>query len=418
METATVDLNENPPDFSGQPCDATLEDLSPEAITDFQQRWANTSGNSHIAKFSHEQVLKDAGLTDDGKLRYAALILFGVQDAFRRYLPHAETFFEYRSSQVPGPAQERHNFREGLFLCHDKIWEKVNQRNDLQSYQDKLFKHSIHTFDEGSVREALLNAVAHREYRDAGAIHIRQFQRHIEIDSPGGFLVGVTSENAIDKCNRRNPLLAECFHRAGLVERAGHGVDAMTRTAVRHGKPLPDFSRSTDNDVRLTLDGTLKTPILVLLMKYLDPDITAELSSHNLMALHAIASGRQLNSQTRPGLPELLDADIVERHGKGRGTYYVITRARYAEMGLAHRYENQLKPDKEEYKPALLQYIREFGAEGVRISDLTKISTELSRNQILALLRSMRDDDGLILNRGGGRTIRWFAPDTSDSASS
>lgn len=302
------------------------------------------------------------------------------------------------------------DFCEGLFLYHDKIWEKVNQRNDQQNYQDKLFKHSIPTFDEDNVRESLLNAVAHREYHDRGAIHIRQFQRHIEIDSPGGFLVGVTPDNVIDKCSRRNPLLAECFHRAGLVERAGHGIDAMIRTAVRHGKPLPDFSRSTDGDVCLTLDGTLETPILVLLMYYMDPETVLGLSPHSLMTLHAIANKQPLNGLTRTGLPDLLDADIVERRSKGRGTYYVITRARYTEMGLAHRYENQLKPDKEEYKPALLQYIREFGAKGAHTSDLMKMFPELSRDQLWTLLRPLRDE-GLIHSKGSARATRWVASD-------
>ena len=84
----------------------------------------------------------------------AALILFGTSAALGRHLPQAELVLEYRSSEASGPAAERTEFREGLFLWRVAIWEKVNQRNDRQSYQDGLFRVELPTFDEVSVREA------------------------------------------------------------------------------------------------------------------------------------------------------------------------------------------------------------------------------------------------------------------------
>ena len=94
----------------------------------------------------------------DGELTHAALILFETRSALGRHLAQAEIVFEYRSSEASGPAQDRTEFREGFFLVHDRLWEKINLRNDRQSYQDGLFRYDILTFDEAVVREALLNA--------------------------------------------------------------------------------------------------------------------------------------------------------------------------------------------------------------------------------------------------------------------
>src|SRR5579885_3106814 len=106
----------------------------------------------------------------------------------------AELVFEYRSSEASGPAADREEYREGFFLWHDAIWNKINLRNDRQSYQDGLFRVELPTFDEVSVREALLNAVAHRDYRLGGSVFVRQYPQRLEVVSPGGLPPGVTPE--------------------------------------------------------------------------------------------------------------------------------------------------------------------------------------------------------------------------------
>lgn len=79
-----------------------------------------------------------------------------------RHLAQAEIVFEYRSAETSGPAQQRLKFQRGFFAVYDDLWAAINLRNDVQHYQDGLFVLDIPTFDERSVREALLNAVSHR----------------------------------------------------------------------------------------------------------------------------------------------------------------------------------------------------------------------------------------------------------------
>ena len=94
------------------------------------------------------------------------------------------------------------------------------------------------------MREALLNAVAHRDYRLGGSVFVRQFSRRLEIVSHGGFPPGITPENILDQQNPRNRRLAEVLGKCGLIERSGQGMNLMVKTIIRHSKPLPDFAGS------------------------------------------------------------------------------------------------------------------------------------------------------------------------------
>jgi len=74
-------------DFSAGICDAaTIDDLDPASIEDFRRRWIAKSGNNNLATLSHEQLLNDVEALVDGKLTYAALILFGTRKALGKYL--------------------------------------------------------------------------------------------------------------------------------------------------------------------------------------------------------------------------------------------------------------------------------------------------------------------------------------------
>ena len=98
---------------------AGVEALSPEAIAEFRSRWARKARNPRIDAWTAEEVLTNAELIEEGKVLYAALILFGTRTALGRHLPQAEVVFEYRSSEASGPAADRAEFREGFFLFHD-----------------------------------------------------------------------------------------------------------------------------------------------------------------------------------------------------------------------------------------------------------------------------------------------------------
>lgn len=153
-------FDETEPDFSAEICpNAVLDDLNAEAINKLKELWAKKSGKTSILAVPNAQVLRDLELVENDKITYAALILLGTRQALGRHLAQSEVVFEYRSSDVTGPAQDRKEYREGFLLFYDDLWNTINLRNDKQHYQDGLFVWDIPTFNERVVREALLNAL-------------------------------------------------------------------------------------------------------------------------------------------------------------------------------------------------------------------------------------------------------------------
>ncbi|MGV2334459.1 MAG UNVERIFIED_CONTAM: hypothetical protein LVR18_10215 [Planctomycetaceae bacterium] len=104
-------------DFSADVCPGlTLADLDAPAVEDFRRRWIAKAAKAEdqalverLQSLSPEQLLTDAEAIVDGKLTYAALILFGTQQAVGKHLAPAEVVFEYRSSDASGPAQDHRN---------------------------------------------------------------------------------------------------------------------------------------------------------------------------------------------------------------------------------------------------------------------------------------------------------------------
>ena len=84
-------------------------------------------------------VLADAELVVGGRVTVAALVLFGTRAALGRLLAQTEIVLEYRSADGSTSYQQRQEFREGFFLCQDRLWELINLLNDLQLFREGLF---------------------------------------------------------------------------------------------------------------------------------------------------------------------------------------------------------------------------------------------------------------------------------------
>ena len=307
-------------DFTAEVCkEITLDDLDPTAIEIFRNKWLDYSGNKRLAALSVEQLLRDADVLDDDGLTYAALILFGKRKPLLKYLPTAEVVYEYRSTEASGPAGAREDLRAGFFYFFDRIWELVNQRNENQHYQKQFQMLPVPTFNEVVVREALLNAVSHRNYQQRGSIFVRQYTRKLVIESPGGFPPGVTTENILDKHEARNGLIAAVFQRCGLVERSGQGMNLIYEQSVREAKPLPHFRGSDDYCVKLTLELKVIHPKMLALMKQIGEEKLDIMTTDDYLLLSAIFREEDLRNIDPSRFNHLIELGIVKYSEYGIG---------------------------------------------------------------------------------------------------
>ena len=229
-------------DFSAEICKgAVWSDLDSNAIETFRRVWMEKRGNKQIANVSQEQLLRDCeALNRKGEITYAALILFGTHEALGEFLANSETIFEYRANEAAGPAGRRVEYREGFFNYFDRLWNEINSRNLKLPYQEGFFIYDVYAFNERSVREAVLNAICHRNYQLPGSVFVRQYNDRIEFESPGGFPFGITVGNILDRQSARNRRLAEIVARCGLVERSGQGMNLIFEESIKEAAGLCD----------------------------------------------------------------------------------------------------------------------------------------------------------------------------------
>lgn len=399
---------ETGPDFSAECCaGATERDLISLAIALFRERWAQKSRDPRKLKWSDTEILTNAELVVDGQLTYAALILFGTRAALGRWLAQAEVVFEYRSSNASGPAADRADYREGFFAWQDAMWEKINLRNDKQSYQDGLFRMDLLTFDEVPVREALLNAVAHRDYRLGGSVFVRQYPQRLEVVSPGGFPPGITAANILEQQNPRNRRLAEALARCGLIERSGQGMNLMFESAIRQGKQVPSFSGTAAHEVRLTLDGLVRSPAFVRFLERLGEQTLSSFATDDFLALDALHREQPLSQQLKERLPGLVAVGAVEAVGRGKGTKYMLSRGLHAALGAKGVYTRKKGLDRNTNKALLLQHIEGNKSMGSKMEEFQQVLPALLRSQIQVLLREMRKE-GAVHPVGVTNGARWY----------
>jgi len=401
-------FDEAGPDFSAEICaGASLADLDGAAIESFRRRWVRKSGNRVLISVTQEQLLRDAQLLVNGRVTYAALILFGKREALGKHLSQAEVLFEYRSDEAAVPYQQRREFREGFFTYCDELWHTINSRNDVQHFSEGLFVWDIPTFNEEVVREGILNAVAHRDYRLGGSVFVRQFPRKLEIVSPGGFPPGVTPENILSTQVPRNRRICEAFQRCGLVERSGQGADKMFRAAIQESKPIPDFGGSDDYQVALTLRGEIQDPAFLRFLEKVGEEKIASFSTEDFLLIDQIHREQPLPEYLKPRIPRLVDSGVLEKIGRGRGTRHILSQRFYGFLDKKGVYTRRKGLDRETNKELLVKHIRQNEKEGSRFRDLAQVLPALTRNQLKGLLQELKAERR-IYPRGHTKAGRWY----------
>lgn len=395
-------------DFSADLCSkATLDDLDPQAIEDFRRRWVNKSGNQSLVALAREQLLHDIDALKQGQLTYAALILFGTHKALGKHLAQSEVVFEYRSSEASGPAQQRVEFRQGFFSFYDRLWDLINLRNDMQHYQSGLFVYDIPTFSERPVREAILNAVSHRNYQHAGNIFIRQYTRRLRIESPGGFPHGITEQNILDRQMPRNRRIADIFARCGLVERSGQGMNLMFERSIQESKPTPDFTGTDPYQVTLTLHGEVQDERFLQFLQKVGQETLELFSTADFLLLDVIHRERPIPERLKSRVDNLVSLGIIECLGRGRGVRYMLSRRFYAIAGKKGIYTRKKGLDRETNKALLLKHIRDNAKNGTPLKELCQVLPAKSRRQVQGLLEELRSERKVTVI-GRTNAARWF----------
>lgn len=406
------------PDYSAEICrGASRADLDPLLIARFRELWAQRERRAEpdttrgleraqrILALSDDSTLESSSLADERGITFAALILMGTAQALTRHLSAAEVIFEFREDKGIIQAQTRENYRVGFLGFLDDLWAQVNRRNDPVPLPAGMFRVPVFPFNEQIVREGILNAVAHRDYRSPESIFIRQWgrERELEIVSPGGFLPGVTPETILHESRWRNRRIAEALERCGLVERSGQGADIMFRESIKEAKPYPTFEGTTDQRVALHLYGAVGNPEFLQVMDAISQEKLEIFQVEDFMLLEEVfRRGRSTFASER--VERLVRLGVLERLGRGR---LMLARRFYEASGSAGAYTRTRGLERPRQKELLAQHLRDSGAAGAAASELAQVLPELSRFQVLALLNELKEEGRTEL-QGTRRAARWY----------
>lgn len=253
LEYARVREDRQGVDWSAMPSGRTPEAVLPVAISSARERLSVfTDSRRELARLSDRQLLAELNLlANDGSLTRAGEILL-CQTA-RSSGPRIA--YQYRLTPGGEPsAIER--LSGPLVIEFERALELIRARRHLTpiTLPDGQQIH-VEDFPDLAIREALTNALIHRDYHLPQPVAIDHSPEVFVVSSPGPLVAGVTPENILTHPSKpRNRLLASAARTLGFAEEIGRGVDRMYREMIRSGRDVPHIESSPDH-VRVTFVG-------------------------------------------------------------------------------------------------------------------------------------------------------------------
>jgi ATP-dependent DNA helicase RecG len=405
-------LNEIQPDFSsGIVENFAISDLDETAVNNFKKRMAEKTGNHMVVNAPMAQVLQDAELMRDGKLTFACLVLLGKKERITELAPQAEIIYEWRNTQEQIHHDFRTQWRAPYFAVYDVIWQTINARNLRTPYQQGFIQQEVVAFDEKSCREAVNNAVAHRDYSIRGrSIFIYSSPQSFTVVSPGGFPKDITPENILKAPPHwRNRLIAEAFERTKLVEKSGQGIDVIFEAAIRQGKGLPDFQGTDAHTVRINIPAKVKDSEFVKFLERVVNEKQISFSFDEIYELELLREQKVVaNLQHKE---KFLKLGIVEKIGKTSGSKYILSHRYYSYEEKPGVYTQIKGINRGHKKQLILEHIKREG-KGYK-EDFRDVFTDLKEKDIANLLQELRTE-GKIIHQGSRRSGYWKLSEESN----
>jgi ATP-dependent DNA helicase RecG len=320
-------------DYEAEPAPgAQRDDFDDEVIAEFVSKWEERQRREWTR--SVDELLVEVGaLDEEGHPTNAGVLLFARNP--QAFLPQSGlTFVKFVGTLPRGEAGQpgygrREEIGGPLARIIQRTWEVLGEEMRTGAVVTGLEREEHTEYPVTAVREALVNAIAHRDYRLGGRrIEVRMFADRMEITSPGGLPGFITVDNIVEEHFSRNPRLVSSLYQWGYIEELGLGVDLMIEEMVRAGHPPPRF-KDAPYAFTVTLHNVREREPM--------PTWTHTMNERQARALtyvqeHGRITNREyrtlcpdVSSETlRLDLVDLVDRGILLKIGAKKGTYYIM----------------------------------------------------------------------------------------------
>lgn len=385
---------------------ATPADFDPIERARLRQFIERFNGDRALLELDDAQLDAALGLTVRTEQGYlpslTGLLLLGHEASLRALVPTHEIAFQI----LDGEEVRFNEFsRAPLLRAFEWVETLFKPLNTEREFQSGLFRVAVPKVDHRAFREAVANAITHRDYSLRGAVHIRLTGDALIISNPGGFVEGVTLNNLLTTEPRpRNPGLADALKRIGLVERTGRGVDLIYRGMLRFGRHNPDFSQSNSHSVVLRLSMAEADEAFLKLVLEEEARRGSQLPIDSLIILAALREQRRVSTEQLAGYVQkeasrvgasveaLVEAGLLQAHGAGRGRSYTLSPDLYRLLGEKSEYTRQAGFDRLQQEQLVKNYVDQHG----RITRQETVELcRLTPNQAYKLLMALCNSGSL-----------------------
>lgn len=405
-------------DFSAQPLlDATFEDLDPNERVRLRSIIKMRKGDNSLLELSDEELDKSLRIVkEENGILYptiTGMLLIGKEDRLRELMPTAKSSF-----QVLEGTQVRVNeqLSKPLLATFEIFENYLKAWNPEREMEYGLFRISIPEFSEAAFREGLVNAFCHRDYSILQMVRLAIEDDGLTISSPGGFIEGVNLNNLLTvEPHGRNQALADALKRIGLAERTGRGIDRIFEGSIVYGRPLPDYTDSTERYVKLFIQRA--EPDLAFSKMILNEEnrMGRKLPINALLILSTLQKERRASLQelsdaihisearTKANVEKLIESGLVEASGNGKARTYILSAKVYRAQENSVGYVRQTGIDTLKYEELTLKLAKQ---QGYVTRDNVRELLNISNSQAYRVLKKLADKDKLVLI-GTGRTARY-----------
>jgi len=396
---------------------AMLADFDPIERARLRQFIERFNGDRALLELDDTQLDAALGLTVRTEYGYlpslTGLLLLGHEASLRALVPTHEIAFQI----LDGEEVRFNEFsRAPLLRAFEWMETLFKPLNTEREFQSGLFRVAVPKVDHRAFREAIANAITHRDYSLRGAVHVRLTGDVLVISNPGGFVEGVTLNNLLTTEPRpRNPGLADALKRIGLVERTGRGVDLIYRGMLRFGRHNPDFGQSDSHSVVLRLSMAAADEAFLKIVLEEEARRGGQMPIDSLIILAALRAQRRASSEQLAGwlqkdalhvaasVESLVEIGLLQAHGAGRGRSYTLSPDLYRLLGEKSEYTRQAGFGRLQHEQMVKSYVDQHG----RITRQEVIELcRLTPDQAYKLLRRLSDEK--IIEKQGVKRYSYY----------
>lgn len=379
----------------------------------FRQLLPTDDAGERLRRLGNRDLLMAVGaireLGNAETLTVAGLLVFGKEDEIKSTLPQHQVVY-VRTPSGSTNYERRVLTSAPLLRLLEQLTLEIAAGSRIRTVRFGPRDIEVPDYPERVVREALVNALAHRHYTLPGDTVVRQTAGELQIENPGGFPEGIDADSVIQHAPvHRNRLLCELLDRVRWMERAGLGVDRIFEDQLRFGK-LPPTYEAGRTFVRLRLDAAeFDEPLARFVIAE-----EARGRQWRVEDLLTLSHLRRMGPADRPTLARVMQrpeheaqdilapllGDLLDRFGAGPGTRFALSARVQAALGAETAYTRERGLARASQHNLVLQHARRFKRVDNRaVRDLLQISSADATN----VLRSL-EARGLLLQRG---TRRW-----------